>query len=149
MTVLNVLVLDDERKIADKVSNYLVKQGYKSQSVYYPTQAIKILNRDSIDILISDVLMPDMTGLDLLKKVKSLYPHVEVIMITGHGDMDMVIEAMHLGAVDFIKKPFSFLDIQMAIERTGKYLRLQNQLFFARIDARSTIFFSSLTLPGK
>jgi DNA-binding NtrC family response regulator len=49
-------------------------------------------------------------------------------MITGHGDMDMVIEAMHLGAVDFIKKPFSFLDIQLAIERTGKYLKLQNQL---------------------
>jgi len=122
------LILDDERKIADKVTSYLVTHGYHAQSAYFPAQAIKILNREPIDILISDVLMPEMNGLDLLKKVKSLYPHVEVIMVTGHGDMDMVIEAMHLGAVDFIKKPFSFLDIQLAIERTGKYLRLQNQL---------------------
>ena len=128
MNALRVLILDDEKKIADKISAYLIKQGYHSQSAYFPTQAFKIINRETVDILISDVLMPEMNGLDLLKKVKSLYPHIEVIMITGHGDMDMVIQAMHLGAVDFIKKPFSFLDIQLAIERTGKYLKLQNQL---------------------
>jgi DNA-binding NtrC family response regulator len=137
MNALSILVLDDERKIADKVSTYLIKQGYKSQSAYFPTQAIKVLNHEPIDILISDVLMPEMSGLDLLKRVKTLYPHVEVIMITGHGDMDMVIEAMHLGAVDFIKKPFSFLDIQLAIERTGKYLRLQNQL--QQVENRSSL----------
>jgi DNA-binding NtrC family response regulator len=128
MNALKILILDDEKKIAEKVSSYLVKQGYDSRTAYFPSQAFKILNRDPVDILISDVLMPEMNGLDLLKKVKSQYPHVEVIMITGHGDMDMVIQAMHLGAVDFIKKPFSFLDIQLAIERTGKYVVLQNQL---------------------
>jgi DNA-binding NtrC family response regulator len=137
MNELNVLVLDDERKIADKVSSYLTKQGYNAQSAYFPTQAFKILNREPVDILISDVLMPEMTGLDLLKKVKSSYPHVEVIMITGHGDMDMVIEAIHLGAVDFIKKPFSFLDIQLAIQRTGNFLRLQNQL--QQVENRSSL----------
>jgi DNA-binding NtrC family response regulator len=137
MTALNVLVLDDERKIADKVSGYLIKQNYKSQTAYLPTQALEILYHEPVDILISDVLMPEMNGLDLLKKVKSLHPHVEVIMITGHGDMDMVIEAMHLGAVDFIKKPFGFLDIQLAIERTGKFLRLQNQLQL--IENRSSL----------
>jgi len=137
MKALRILILDDEKKIADKVSSYLVKQGYQSRTAYFPSQAFKILNHDPVDILISDVLMPEMNGLDLLKKVKSLYPHVEVIMITGHGDMDMVIQAMHLGAVDFIKKPFSFLDIQLAIERTGKYLKLQNQLQL--IENRSSL----------
>jgi len=58
MNALRVLILDDERKIADKVSTYLMKQGYNAQSAYFPTQAFKILNRDPIDILISDVLMP-------------------------------------------------------------------------------------------
>jgi DNA-binding NtrC family response regulator len=137
MNALNVLVLDDERKIADKVSSYLLNQGYKAQSAYFPTQAFKVINKEPIDILISDVLMPEMSGLDLLRKIKSLYPHIEVIMITGHGDMDMVIEAMHLGAVDFIKKPFGFLDIQLAIERTGKYLKLQNQL--QQVENRSSL----------
>jgi DNA-binding NtrC family response regulator len=137
MNQLSILVLDDERQIADKVTQYLIKQKYKAQSAYFPTQAFKVLNRESVDILISDVLMPEMNGLDFLKDIKSLYPYVEVIMITGHGDMDMVIEAMHLGAVDFIKKPFSFVDIQMAIERTSKYLRLQNQL--EQVENRSSL----------
>jgi DNA-binding NtrC family response regulator len=137
MSQLSIIVLDDERKIADKVSTYLSKKGYNAQSVYFPSQAFKVLNREPIDILISDVLMPEMTGLDLLKKVKTSYPYVEVIMITGHGDMDMVIEAIHLGAVDFIKKPFSFLDIQLAIQRTGNFLRLQNQL--QQVENRSSL----------
>lgn len=131
MNALNVLILDDEKKIADKVTGYLVNNGYAARAAYLPSQALKILKRENIDILISDVLLPEMNGLDLLKKVKELYPQLEVIIISGHGDMDMVIEAMHKGAVDFIRKPFSFLDIQMAIERTGKYLWVQNQLQLA------------------
>lgn len=128
MNVLPVLILDDERKIADKVAAYLTKRGYEAHTAYLPSQAFKILKQKPIDILISDVLMPEMNGLEILKKVKATHPQVEVIMVSGHGDMDMVIKAMHLGAVDFISKPFSFLDIQLAIERTGKYLKIQNQL---------------------
>jgi DNA-binding NtrC family response regulator len=123
-----VLILDDEQKIADKVASFLNKHGFETHTAYFPSQAFKVLNRDPIDVLVSDVLLPEMNGLEILKKIKQSYPHVEVILISGHGDMDMVIEAMHQGAVDFIKKPFSFVDIQLAIERTGKYLRLQNQL---------------------
>jgi DNA-binding NtrC family response regulator len=131
MNALRVLILDDEKKIADKVADYLVKRGYSAQTAYLPSQAFDILNHDKIDIFISDVMLPEMNGLEILKKTKISFPQVEVMMISGHGDMDMVIEAMHQGAVDFIKKPFSFLDIQMAIERTGKYLKLQNQLQLA------------------
>ncbi len=128
MNTLKILILDDEQKIADKVAIYLSKKGFDTSTAYFPSQAFKFLNSQKVDILISDVMLPEMGGLELLKKIKSSYPQVEVIMISGHGDMDMVIEAMHHGAVDFIRKPFSYLDIQMAIERTGKYLKLQNQL---------------------
>ncbi len=128
MTDLSILILDDERKIADKVSAFLAKHEYTVFTAYYPSQAFKILNHEKIDIIISDVLMPEIGGLEFLKRIKSTYPGIEVILISGHGDMDMVIEAMHLGATDFIPKPFGFLDIQLAIRRTGKYLALQNKL---------------------
>ncbi len=131
MKQLNVLILDDERKIADKVAKFLIRRGYAAKTAYHPDQAFKIINKEPTDILISDVMMPGIIGLEFLKKVKSSFPHIEVIMISAHGDMDMVIEAMHNGAVDFIKKPFGFLDIQMAIERTGKYLHLQTLLELA------------------
>lgn len=138
MKQLSVLILDDEQNIADKVAKFLANHGYHAKAAYNPNQAFDVFKNEYVDILISDVMMPEMNGLDLLKKVKSLYPHIEVIMISAHGDMDMVIEAMHNGAVDFIKKPFGFLDIQMAIERTGKYLHLQNLLELAE-DRNSLI----------
>jgi len=138
MKQLNVLILDDERKIADKLAKFLISRGYAAKAAYHPDQAFDVFKKEPMDILISDVMMPGMTGIEFLKKVKSSFPHIEVIMISAHGNMDMVIEAMHNGAVDFIKKPFGLLDIQMAIERTGKYLHLQNLLALAE-DRNSLI----------
>lgn len=65
-----------------------------------------------------------MSGLDILQQVKKLYPSMEVIMISGHGDMDTVIQAMRDGAIDYLRKPFRHIDIQLSIERTEKYLKL-------------------------
>jgi len=128
MTNLNVLVLDDEKNIANRMADFLVELGYDACASYEPEKVLKILKRDPPDILISDIMMPGLSGLRLLKEIRKLQIPIEVIMVSAHGDMDMVIEAMQYGAVDFIRKPFSILDIQMAIERTGKYLRLQNRL---------------------
>ena len=128
MTNLSVLVLDDEKNIANRMADFLVELGYDARALYAPEKAMNILRRDAPDVLISDVMMPGLNGLQLLKEIRARQIPVEVIMVSAHGDMDMVIEAMQHGAVDFIRKPFSILDIQMAIERTGKYLRLQNRL---------------------
>jgi DNA-binding NtrC family response regulator len=138
MKQLTVLILDDEKKIADRVSRFLVSRKYNAKPAYHPNQAFDIMKEEGIDILISDVMMPGMSGLEFLRKVKSTFPQIEVIMISAHGNMDMVIEAMHHGAVDFIKKPFGLLDIQMAIERTSKYLHVQNLLKIAE-DQNSLI----------
>lgn len=69
-----------------------------------------------------------MDGLQVLTKVKEEYPDIEVIMITGHGDMDAVINAMRLGAVEFFPKPFRLLDMRAAIQRTKRYITLHEQL---------------------
>lgn len=73
-------------------------------------------------------MLPGMNGLDVLEKVKEEYPETEVIMISGYGDMEMVIKAMRRGASDFIRKPFQVMDIQVAVERTGKFVQLQKKL---------------------
>ncbi|MCD4817757.1 MAG: sigma-54 dependent transcriptional regulator [Candidatus Cloacimonetes bacterium] len=128
MPNLNILVLDDEKKITEKIKNYLIKKEFNAHCANSPEEAFNIMNDTEIDILISDILMPGMNGLEVLKNIKKKFPQTEVIMISGHGDVDTVIEAIRLGAVDFIRKPFRFMDVQLAIERTGKYISLQNQL---------------------
>jgi two-component system, NtrC family, response regulator AtoC len=128
MNSLKILILDDEKKITDRLSKYLIKKNFNVFTANMPGEAFNILDAKKIDILISDIMLPEMNGLEVLKTVKTKYPEIEVIMISGHGDMDTVIEATRNGAVDYIRKPFGPLDIQLAIERTSKYVKIQSHL---------------------
>ena len=128
MKQLSVLVLDDELRMRDEIEEFLSGKNFLIYKAGAPGLAFEILEKTSIDILILDVKLPEMDGLEVLKKVKQSYPDIEVIMISGHGDMDTVIEAMRHGAVDYLRKPFGPLDIQLAIERTEKYISLNSEL---------------------
>ncbi len=128
MDHLKILILDDEVRITEKLKYHLEKRDLKVYTANTPNQGFELLEKEKPEILILDVMLPGMNGLDMLKKIKVDYPSTEVIMISGYGDMDMVIEAMRKGASDFIRKPFQVMDIQVAVERTGKFLALQQKL---------------------
>lgn len=123
-----ILILDDEERITEKLKYHLEKSNYSVKTANWPNDAYKLLANESFDVLLLDVILPGANGLDILKKVKEISPQMQVIMISGFGDMDMVIQAMRNGAVDFIRKPFQIMDIQLAIGRTLNLLRLQNKL---------------------
>lgn len=127
MRKISTLILDDEESITSKLERYLLKKDYEIFTANSPSRAMQIFAENNIDILICDILLPETSGIEVLKKVKALKPETEVIMISGHGDMDTVINAIRLGASDFIRKPFSGLEVQLAIERTRKYMTLQDQ----------------------
>lgn len=127
-TTLRILILDDEEAIGEGIKAYLNMQGFIVSAAQRPSEAKKILSSQPTDILILDLKLPEMTGLEFLALIKSQHYDVEVIMISGHGDMPQVIEAMRLGAVDFIPKPFSLDNIHMAIKRTSKFVDLNNRL---------------------
>jgi DNA-binding NtrC family response regulator len=86
--------------------------------------------------------MPGVNGLDLLKDIKVNYPDIEVIVVSGHGDMDTVISAMRLGAIDYLRKPFRQMDIRIAIERTQKFLLLQQRL--KQVEEKNSLISKSL-----
>jgi DNA-binding NtrC family response regulator len=125
---INVLILDDDEKVTDRIAEYLAREPFKVFSAYTPNQAFSILNSNEIDIIIIDILLPEMNGIDVLSFVNKNYPDIEAIMISGHGDMDIVIKAMQKGAIDFLKKPFNSVDLQLAIERTSRYIKLHKRL---------------------
>ena len=125
---LHILIIDDEQIYRDEISEFLIKKGYEVYEAAKPSNAFQILTDDDIDVVILDIDLPEMNGIDVLQKMKKLYPHLEVMMITGFGNMETVIKAMRLGAYDFFPKPFSLLDIQVAIERTQRYLELNRRL---------------------
>lgn len=137
-TKLKVLILDDETDFAEELREFLQLRDFEVYTSNTPQEGFESLRRRPYDLMILDIRLPGMSGLDILKQVRKLYPSMEVIIISGHGDMDTVIEAMREGAIDYLRKPFRHIDIQLSIERTEKYLKLYHQ-FLEMQDQHSLI----------
>lgn len=139
---MQVLIIDDEKSFTEELHEFLVKSGFECIEAHTGEEGITVLGNRQIDLLILDVLLPGMNGLDILKQVRNQYPGMEVIMVSGHGDMDTVIHAMRLGAIDYLRKPFRLVDIRMAIERTKKFLDLHRKL--KRMEEKNSLISKSL-----
>jgi len=124
---INILVVDDEQRVRDEISEFLIQNNCEVYKAGSPSEAFKILKSKQVHIIILDIKLPEMDGLSALKIIKKDYPDIEVIMISGHGDMNSVIEAMRNGASDFFPKPFRLMDIHIAIQRTTRYLDLNTK----------------------
>ena len=139
---IKILILDDEKQFTEELSGFFLDSDYESFEANTAAEGKKILTNHEIDLLILDVRLPGVNGLDILKEVKTQYPSMEVIIISAHGDMDTVIKAMRLGAFDYLRKPFRYIDIQIAIERTQKYLQLQRRL--KQMEERNSLISKNL-----
>ncbi|WP_339513541.1 sigma-54-dependent transcriptional regulator [Pseudomonas sp. RL_15y_Pfl2_60] len=102
-----VLVVDDEVAIREAVQQWLELSGFSVQTCSSAAQALALVDRDFPGVIISDVRMPGTDGLQLLEKLIELDRDLPVIMVTGHGDVPMAVQALHQGAYDFIEKPFT------------------------------------------
>ena len=123
MKNIRILILDDEAEIRQELKEFLVSQGFSIFEAANPSEAFRILKEQPIDISILDIRLPEMSGLQVLREVKKLHPTMEVIMISGHGDMDSVIEALRSGAEDFLKKPFQLREVLHSIEKTSRFIQ--------------------------
>ncbi len=139
---IKILILDDEKQFTEELSGFFKGSQYESFEANTAAEGKIILNKHDIDLLILDVRLPGVNGLDILKEVKVQYPGMEVIIISAHGDMDTVIKAMRLGAFDYLRKPFRYIDIQIAIERTQKYLQMQRRL--KQMEERNSLISKNL-----
>lgn len=102
----NILIVDDEKHYPMIISEILQEEGYRSFTAASGMEALDILNTQLIDLVLTDVKMPGMTGIDLLEKIKELKPDMPVIIMTAFGSVEKAVEAMHKGAYTFILKPF-------------------------------------------
>jgi DNA-binding NtrC family response regulator len=128
MTKIKILVLDDDQAIRDELGEFLMEKNFETHKASLPSEAMEILKENEIDIAIIDVKLPEKDGITALKEIRELFPDLEVIMISGHGDMEMVISAMRAGANDFFLKPFRSIDVENAIERTKRFLSISKEL---------------------
>jgi len=102
----HILVVDDEPDLCWVLCRILEAEGYKVSTADSGEEAIDIVEKGNIDLIIMDVLMPEIDGLESYRRIKKMDASLPVIMITGHASMDKAMEAIKLGAVDYIAKPF-------------------------------------------
>lgn len=140
MTVVTpqILIVDDEEIIRTSCMKILGPEGYRLETAADGTEALKRLqNNGAFDLVLTDLMMPDMTGIDLLKKIKEEQPETEVIVITGYGTVKTAIDALKYGAYDFIEKPFTPEVLLNAVARCleRKRLLLENVKLKQEINA--------------
>jgi len=139
---IKILILDDEKEFTEELYEFFQNSGFEAYEANTESEAQILLTGHEIDLLILDVRLPGVNGLDVLKDVKLRFPFMEVIVVSAHGDMDTVIKAMRLGAFDYLRKPFRHIDIQIAIERTQRYLQMQQKL--KQMEERNSLISKTL-----
>ncbi len=111
-----ILLVDDEEIFADNMAKLLQSRQYRATAVYSGESAIMALERENFDVVILDLKMPGMNGIATLKEIKNLGLFTETLLLTGHGSIDAAVEAIRLGAYDFINKPCEIDDLVEKIE---------------------------------
>ncbi|MFW5731061.1 MAG: sigma-54-dependent transcriptional regulator [Desulfonatronovibrionaceae bacterium] len=112
-----VLLVDDEKDFVDVLTQRMKGKGLEVKSAYSGQEALKAVDSESFDAIILDMKMPDMDGIETLKKMKQINPDLQVILLTGHATVDKGVEAMKLGAMDFLEKP---AEINALLEKIHK-----------------------------
>ena len=117
---VKVLLVDDEKDFVEMLSLRLKEVGEKVSLAYNGKECLETLESNDIDVVILDIKMPGMDGIETLTEVKKRFPLVEVIMLTGHGSTDTAVEGMKLGAFDYLLKPADFEDLSAKLEGARK-----------------------------
>ncbi|MDQ3168584.1 MAG: sigma-54 dependent transcriptional regulator [Acidobacteriota bacterium] len=139
-----ILVVDDEPSMRELLSIVLRREGHDVFTAPNGKTAIEILEREPIDLLISDIKMPDMSGVDVLKAAKLLDPDLVGIMVTAFASVENAVEAMHLGAYDYVSKPFNVDELRLRISKALERKRLAAENDLLRRVLQTTHRFSNI-----
>ena len=125
----DILIVDDERDIRELISEILIDEGYTTRLAGTSEDAMREITSQPPGLLILDIWLKDsdMDGIDILKKVKSDYPEVPVVIISGHGNIEIAVAAIKQGAYDFIEKPFNIDQLLVVIRRAMETSRLRRE----------------------
>jgi len=141
---VRILVVDDELVIRESLHGWLKKSGYRVDTAESGSAALAMLDKTPYDLLFLDIMMPVMSGLEVLEVAKENYPHTLVIMITAYGSVETAVQAMKMGAVDYLMKPFDPDQLSLLIEKLMQQKKILDENIFLREQVAAAIRFENL-----
>jgi DNA-binding NtrC family response regulator len=123
----DVLVVDDDEEFRPLLLQRLTRTGFATEAAASGTQALEVAQRCQFDVAVFDMQMPGMSGLELLEKFKAAYPETEVILLTGQGSIESAVQAMQLGAFNYLLKPFGMGELEAQIKKAAERRELRKE----------------------
>ncbi len=137
-----ILVVDDEASIVQSLSGLLLDEGFEVTTASNGYEALQQIETEAPDLVLLDIWMPGLDGIETLKEIKNRYPQIQVVMVTGHGTIETAVQATKYGAYDFIEKPLSIDKVIVAINNALNFRRLEEENRYLR---KKTIEKNSIT----
>jgi len=132
MSGATVLIVDDERTLGRAIKAFLEASGYEAELVQSAEQALEILERLRPDVVFTDVKLPGLSGIELLKRVREFDPAIAVVVMTAFGTIEGAVEAVKLGAFDYVKKPLDLEELKLLADRAQENSQLKQELSYYR-----------------
>jgi DNA-binding NtrC family response regulator len=150
MESMKILVVDDEVPIREMIKKGLSQMGgFNVETAHNGLEAIERIEKDIFDLVLTDLKMPEMDGLELLKNIKGIRPEVMVILMTAYGSIETAVEAMRMGANDYITKPINFDDLLLHISKVQKESLLLKENRLLRMEVRKKFEFNNIIGKSK
>jgi DNA-binding NtrC family response regulator len=135
MSRMRLLLVDDEERFLATTRILLEKRGVETATATNGSDALKVLEERPVDVVILDVKMPGMDGVEVLRRIKQKYPLVEVVMLTGHASVESAVEGLKLGAFDYVMKPIDIPDLlAKAEDALSKKQTMEDKIRRAKIE---------------
>jgi two-component system, NtrC family, response regulator AtoC len=144
MSGSTVLIVDDEQTLARSAKAFLADHGYEAEIAGSGEQALTLLASLQPDVVFADVRLPGMSGLDLLKRIREFDPVLPVIMVTAYGSIEGAVEAVKLGAFDYVKKPVDLEELKLLADRARENRLLKEELSYYRSRAARDVGFEGM-----
>jgi len=127
-----ILIVDDEKSILDLLSVVFKKEGYTVETALSAKTALELIDKDAFDLLLTDIKLPQMSGMKILEYVKEKHPEMPVVMITAYGTIKQAVEALKMGAMDYVVKPFNMEELKIIIAQGLQNRKLQQENVFLK-----------------
>ncbi|MGB6864758.1 MAG: response regulator, partial [Candidatus Aminicenantaceae bacterium] len=132
--MVKILIIDDEKSILDLLSVVFKKEGYIVETSLSAKTALELIDKEEFDLILTDIKLPQMSGMKILKYAKEKYPAMPVVMITAYGTIKQAIEALKMGAMDYIVKPFNMEELKIIVAQGLENRRIQQENVLLKKD---------------
>jgi two-component system response regulator PilR (NtrC family) len=144
-----ILIIDDEKGVLDMLNLVFKKEGYRVKGLLSAEKALELIDEEDFDLILSDIRLPQLSGMELLRKVKEKKPEIPVIMITAYGTIKQAVEAFKAGAIDYVVKPFDVEELKIIVAQGLEKIKLKEENILLKKELKEKYSFKNMVGKSK